>query len=322
MGFLVSSKYLCNMLHLKDLQFSYPQGKALHKINLKIDQGTHVALIGESGCGKSTLLNLIYGLLQEESGEITFEGKILDGADFHLVPGHPMMKYVPQEFDLMPFTTVFENVGEHLSIQIDDRVSRITELLHIVDMSDFKDRKVKTLSGGQKQRVAIAKALAQQPKVLLLDEPFSNIDNFRKNDLRRSLFSYLKKENITCLIATHDKDDVLPFTHQTIIMRNGHIIDHRKTIDCYQKPFNKYGASLFNEVNVIPVGWFNNTEEIICYPEQLAVNEKGIEVIVENSYFKGADYLIQATYQDETLLFNSLEKLETGQKVKLALKSN
>ncbi|MBF4985122.1 ABC transporter ATP-binding protein [Nonlabens mediterrranea] len=310
------------MLQLNNIQFSYPQGKALIDIHLKIKQGSHVALIGESGCGKSTLLNLIYGLLQEESGDITFDGNVLDGADFHLVPGHSMMKYVPQEFDLMPFTTVFENVGEHLSIQIDDRASRIIELLHIVDMSDFKDRKVKTLSGGQKQRVAIAKALAQQPKVLLLDEPFSNIDNFRKNDLRRSLFTYLKKENITCLIATHDKDDVLPFTHETIIMRYGRITDHRNTIDCYQKPLNKYGASLFNEVNVIPVGWFNNAKEIICYPEQLAVNEIGIEVIVKHSYFKGADYLIQVTCQDKTLLFNSPKKFKPGQKVKLALKSN
>lgn len=143
-----------------------------------------------------------------------------------------------------------------------------------------------------------------------------------KNDLRRSLFSYLKKENITCLIATHDKDDVLPFTDETIIMRNGHIIDHRKTIDCYQKPLDKYGASLFNEVNVIPVGWFSNLKEIICYPEQLTVSKKGIEVIVNHSYFKGADYLIQATCQDQTLLFNSLEKFEPGQKVKLALKGH
>ena len=307
------------MLQLKDIQFSYPQGKALYDINLEISQGTHVALIGESGCGKSTLLNLIYGLLQEKSGTISFNNEILDGADSHLVPGHSMMKYVPQEFDLMPFTTVFENVGEHLSIQIDDRSDRIKELLHIVDMSDFIDRKVKTLSGGQKQRVAIAKALAQQPQVLLLDEPFSNIDNFRKNDLRRSLFYYLKRENITCLIATHDKDDVLPFTHQTIIMRDGHIIDNRKTIDCYNIPLHKYGASLFNQVNVIPIGWVNNKKQFICYPEQLQVSKTGIEVTIINSYFKGADYLIEATYLKLPIFFSSQKTFGVGEKLFLEL---
>ncbi len=319
MGFLVSSKYLCTMLLLKDIQFSYAQNKTLCNINLKLEQGTHVALIGESGCGKSTLLNLIYGLLQEEDGIISYNNEVLEGADSHLVPGHPMMKYVPQEFDLMPFTTVFENVGEHLSIQIDDRRTRILELLEVVDMSDCKDRKVKTLSGGQKQRVAIAKALAQQPHVLLLDEPFSNIDNFRKNDLRRSLFSYLKKENITCLVATHDKDDVLPFTQETIIMRDGQILDHRKTIDCYGQPLNKYTASLFNEVNVIPLEWFGNTKEILCYPEQLQISKKGVKAIVSNSYFKGKDYLIEARYQNQSLFFNAVKAFEVGEKVVLGL---
>lgn len=307
------------MLQLKDIQFSYHQGKALHDINLDIPQGTHVALIGESGCGKSTLLNLVYGLLQEDSGTVSFDDEVLDGADFHLVPGHPLMKYVPQEFDLMPFTTVFENVGEHLSIQLDGRADRIIELLAVVDMSDFKDRKVKTLSGGQKQRVAIAKSLAQQPKVLLLDEPFSNIDNFRKNDLRRSLFSYLKKENITCLIATHDRDDVLPFTHETIIMRDGKIIDHRKTMDCYKNPLEVYGASLFNEVNVIPMGWFDNQQELLCYPEQLQVGDTGIQVTVTNSYFKGTDYLIEAVCKEQTLFFSSNQTIEIGEKVVLGL---
>lgn len=319
MGFLVSSRYLCGMLQLKDIQFSYDQGKALHDINLDIPQGTHVALIGESGCGKSTLLNLVYGLLQEDSGTVSFDDEVLDGADFHLVPGHPMMKYVPQEFDLMPFTTVFENVGEHLSIQLDGRADRIIELLAVVDMSDFKDRKVKTLSGGQKQRVAIAKSLAQQPKVLLLDEPFSNIDNFRKNDLRRSLFSYLKKENITCLIATHDKDDVLPYTHETIIMRDGKIIDHRKTMDCYKKPLEVYGASLFNEVNVIPKDWFAHQKELLCYPEQLQISNSGIQVTVTNSYFKGTDYLIEAVFKEQTLFFSSDQFIEVGEKVVLGL---
>ena len=298
------------MLEVHNAHFSYGETQILQNVNLKLNQGSTIAIIGESGCGKSTLLNLIYGLLQEDSGSIIYKGEALLGSDHHLVPGHPMMKYVPQEYDLMPFTTVYENVGEHLSIQDDSRESQILQLLEVVDMLDFKDRKVKTLSGGQKQRVAIAKALAQQPEILLLDEPFSNIDNFRKNDLRRRLFKHLKQKNISCLIATHDRDDVLSFTDETIIMRHGKIIDHRCTIDTYQKPLSYYGASLFNEITTIEKGWLDNSEELMCYPEQLKLSDTGISVRVVNCFFKGSHYLIEAIHQSETIFFNHSIGLE------------
>jgi len=287
------------MLALEHIAFSYGSKPILKNINLTLKQGTVAAVIGESGCGKSTLLDLVYGLLQEKQGNISFNGEQLLGADSHLVPGHEMMKYVPQEFDLMPFTTVFENVGEHVSLQNDDRKSSITEVLAIVGMLDFKDRKVKTLSGGQKQRVAIAKALAQQPKVLLMDEPFSHIDNFRKNELRRNLFAYFKKQQMTCIMATHDKDDVLAFTDRTIIMQDGYIIDDRATSAVYKKPKTIYGASLFDDVNVIPTGLFGNKKELLCYPHDLCINPKGIVMKVTACYFTGNGYLLIVQHNND-----------------------
>lgn len=278
-------------------------------------QGAHVAVIGESGCGKSTLLDIVYGLLQAQKGVVKWNDEELEGADHHLVPGHSMMKYVPQEFDLMPFTSVFENVGEHLSIQIDDRVSRIDELLDVVDMSSFKNRKVKTLSGGQKQRVAIAKALAQEPQLLLLDEPFSHIDNFRKNELRRKLFDYLTHNNISCLVATHDRDDVLSFCHQTIIMKEGQIIDFRATAEVYGSPLSTYTAALFDEVNAIPKNWLDTKEDLILYPHQLKVSKTGFSVEVQQSFFQGADYLITAQKDQKKLFFRSKKILEIGKEV-------
>jgi iron(III) transport system ATP-binding protein len=303
------------MLQLIDISFAFAKAETLKNISLKMKQGAHVAVIGESGCGKSTLLDIVYGLLQAQKGVVKWNDEELEGADHHLVPGHSMMKYVPQEFDLMPFTSVFENVGEHLSIQIDDRVSRIDELLDVVDMSSFKNRKVKTLSGGQKQRVAIAKALAQEPQLLLLDEPFSHIDNFRKNELRRKLFDYLTHNNISCLVATHDRDDVLSFCHQTIIMKEGQIIDFRATAEVYGNPLSTYTAALFDEVNAIPKNWLDTKEDLILYPHQLKVAKTGFSVEVQQSFFQGVDYLITAQKDQNKLFFRSKKILEIGKEV-------
>ncbi|MEN8816249.1 MAG: ABC transporter ATP-binding protein [Nonlabens sp.] len=305
------------MLQLIEINFAFAKAVTLKNISLEIEQGTHVAVIGESGCGKSTLLDITYGLLQAKSGQVLWDNEELLGADHHLVPGHAMMKYVPQEFDLMPFTTVFENVGEHLSIQIDDRSERISRLLDVVDMSGFKDRKVKTLSGGQKQRVAIAKALAQEPKILLLDEPFSHIDNFRKNALRRKLFAYLTDNNISCLVATHDRDDVLSFCHKTLILQQGEIIDFRMTKDVYGKPLNAYTASLFDEVNLIPLEWLDVSEDLVLYPHQLVIARNGFEVQVKQSFFQGTDYLILASKNQKEVFFKSKKLIPKGELVVL-----
>lgn len=309
------------MLILENIQFSYGENPTLEHINLQLEHGTIAAIIGESGCGKSTLLDLIYGLLQEQQGTVHYNGEQLLGANHHLIPGHEMMKYVPQEFDLMPFTTVFENVGEHVSLQIDNRKVIIEEMLALVGMLEYASRKVKTLSGGQKQRVAIAKALAQQPKVLLMDEPFSNIDNFRKNELRRNLFNYFKKKQITCLIATHDKDDVLAFTDYTVIMRDGRIIDNRLTNEVYINPKTIYGASLFDDVNVIPAGLFDNKEEILCYPHALQIGDVGLEVQVIDCYFQGDTYLLRVQYDAHTFFVKHPCPVEKNDVVCIALRS-
>jgi len=293
------------MLQLNAINFAFAKAETLKNISFKLNQGEVTAIMGESGCGKSTLLNLVYGLLQSQSGKILWNSKELLGADHHLVPGHPMMKYVPQEFDLMPYTTVFENVGEHLSIQLDHREKRIHELLQIVEMESYSLRKVKTLSGGQKQRVAIAKALAQEPQLLLLDEPFSHVDNFRKNTLRRALFQHLKQNNISALIATHDREDVLSFTDKTIVMRDGAIVDLRKTEEVYASPINHYVASLFDDVNVIPKGFLGNEKSLLLYPHQIMIASSGKPAVVIKSYFKGDHFLIHCQSENQDFWIKS-----------------
>ena len=187
------------MLEVNNITFAYDEETVLEDINFEVEPGEHVAIMGESGCGKSTLLKIIYGLLPLESGKILWKGKEAKGPLHNLIPGEPYMKYLAQDYDLMPFTTVRENIVQFLSVFYpNDLEKRSLELLALTEMTNFADVKVKYLSGGQQQRVALARVLAQKPEVLLLDEPFSHIDNFRKNSLRRNLFDYLKNEQITC----------------------------------------------------------------------------------------------------------------------------
>jgi ABC-type sulfate/molybdate transport systems ATPase subunit len=324
------------MLQLTDVNFAFakvekskisfsqkesnPSRKVLKNISFELETSSIAAVMGESGCGKSTLLNMIYGLLQADSGTIMWKKEELLGADNHLVPGHPMMKYVPQEFDLMPFTTVAENVGEHLSIQDDNRDKRIAALLDVVEMSNFSNRKVKTLSGGQKQRVAIAKALVQEPELLLLDEPFSHVDNFKKNALRRRLFAFLKEKGIAAIVATHDRDDVLSFTDETIIMRDGSIVDHRKTMEVYKNPQDVYGASLFDDVNSISAGFLNNNIALLLYPYQLKIVDNGYPARIENCFFKGDHFLVQVSVNDKSLWVKSDTPREIHEQVQIEVR--
>lgn len=308
------------MLEIKNVSYAYIAEKPILKnINFTVHQGEYIALLGESGCGKSTLLELIYGLMDIEEGEIKHHETKLLGPKFHLVPGHSFMKYLSQDFSLMPYTTVAENVGEFLSnIYKDKKNARIQELLEVVDMLDFANIKVKNLSGGQKQRVAIARVLAKEPEILLLDEPFSHIDNFRKNNLRRKLFNYLKHQNITCIVATHDSTDALSFADKLYLIRNSEIIAKGTPEELYNQPKNKYVASFFNEVNEIPNQTLNlNAKGLsIIYPEQINIVKKSdLKVIVKNSYFKGTHHLLETILNETTVIIKSNQPYSTGQEI-------
>lgn len=309
------------MLSVQDIAFSYNDTLIIRGVSLKIEKGKNLALIGESGCGKSTLLKLIYGLYDLDEGHIFWnEIKVL-GPKFHLIPGMPFMKYLAQDFDLMPFITVAENVGKHLSnFYPEEKKARIAELLEIVEMTSYANTKAKFLSGGQMQRVALARVLALEPEVLLLDEPFSHIDNFRKNSLRRKLFGYLKQQEITCIVATHDSTDVLAFADKVAIIKDGKIIESGYPKYIYDNPKDKYTASLFGDVNEIEI----NGEPKFVYPHELkVVLNSDFKVEVFNSYFRGSHYLIEAKYQNQIVFFEHDFEIEKGKTVSLEFaKSN
>lgn len=315
------------MLKIENAVFGYTDLSVLKGINLEFERGKHLALLGESGCGKSTLLKVIYGLYDLKEGEISWNGKQVLGPAYNLVPGVDEMKYLAQDFDLEPNTTVAENVGKFLSnSNLAKKQARVEELMDLVEMGAFASVKTKFLSGGQQQRVALARVLAAEPEMLLLDEPFSHIDNFRRSALRRNLFAYLKAKGISCIVATHDCVDALSFADETVVMQEGRIIAAGNSKELYENPESKYIASLFGEVNQLWVSDFmENVEEdeiLLMYPHQLMVSAtKGVlEVEVKDSYFKGDGYMIKAAFRKRALFFDHPFDIEAGTIVHLALK--
>lgn len=305
------------MLRVNQVSFSYGKESILKDITFQLQSFYNLAIIGESGCGKSTLLKLIYGLMDANEGTLHWNSIEITGPKNHLVPGMEFIKYLAQDFDLMPFVTVGENIGKYLSnFYPEEKKTKIQELLQVIDMEEFYNTPTKNLSGGQKQRVAIAQVLALKPQLLLLDEPFSHIDNFRKHNLRRNLFQYLKDNKISCILATHDSNDVLSFADETIIMKNGSILRHDNTKNVYQNPKNSYEGSLFGEINEIEPQFITNPNfNNLYYPFQLVkVNNSKLEVTVLNSYFVGKNYLIQSKSKKNILYFEHFEAIEIGEK--------
>ncbi|WP_067145410.1 ABC transporter ATP-binding protein [Pseudotamlana agarivorans] len=301
------------MLRVDQLTFSYHKKPVLTNISFQVKPGENLAIIGESGCGKSTLLKLLYGEYDLDGGHIFWKEDEILGPKFNLVVGYDFMKYVAQEFDLMPFTSVAENIGKFLSNFFpEEKKERTAELLEVVELTAFAKTKVKLLSGGQKQRVAIARALAKQPEIMLLDEPFSHIDNFKKQSLRRNVFEYLKKKNISCIVATHDKEDVLGFADQMIVLSDHKILEHNTPEKLYKSPKTPLIASFFGE--------FNTIEGDLVYAHQLqVVNHSNLKATVKRAYYKGHFYLVEADLKGQTIFFEHHKALMASDEVYLVV---
>ncbi|GGG37428.1 ABC transporter ATP-binding protein [Bizionia arctica] len=302
------------MLQVKDISFGYLKNPILQNINFEVNSGEHLSIIGESGSGKSTLLKLLYGEMDLNEGQIFWKDTEILGPKHNLVVGYDFMKYVAQEFDLMPFITVAENIGKHLSnFYPEEKQARIKELLDIVELTEFANIKVKLLSGGQKQRVALARALANEPEILLLDEPFSHIDNFKKQSLRRNLFNYLKDHHITCIVASHDKEDVLPYSDTMIVLDNHKIVANHTPKYLFENPETPLIASFFGEFNMI--------DDQIIYAHQIQVVEHSkLKATVKKCYFKGPYFLIEANLEGATIFFENKDCIEENKKVSLVIK--
>lgn len=207
------------MIRLKDISFKYKQAKedTLKNIDLSLDEGKVLAVIGPSGGGKSTLLRVISGLEKPHSGQIHIN-------DIHMTDTRPEKRTVGmlfQDYALFPHMTVAKNIAYGLEKAFKNKKDRIKEMLELVDMAGYEKRYPHELSGGQQQRVALARALAQSPNILLLDEPFSNLDTELLASIREELFRVINSLGITTIMVTHNIKDAELFADQTIRIENG-----------------------------------------------------------------------------------------------------
>ncbi len=206
-----------------------------------------IAIAGETGSGKSTLLKIIAGLEQPDSGEVLFENTKVQGPEEKLVAGHPSIAYLPQYFELPKFL----RVEQVLAYANDLATSDAQKLFKVCQINHLLKRKTNELSGGERQRIALCRLLLTKPKLLLLDEPFSNLDMILKGLLKSVIQSIGERLKITCILVSHDPDDTLPWADQILIMKDGKVIQQGTPQKIYREPINVYVAGLFGKLNQV-----------------------------------------------------------------------
>lgn len=237
-------------IKLTNLSKEFNNKSVLKNINLEIKEGELISLLGKSGCGKSTTLQLIAGLIQPDNGDILFNNKSV----LNLPTDKRDAVIVFQDYLLFPHMSVFENIEFGLKMRKVDkkiRKEKVNELLKLVKLDELYNKYPNQLSGGQKQRVAIARSLAVSPKVLLLDEPFSNLDINLRNEMREFVLNLQKELKITTILVTHDKEEALMMSDRIGVMIDGEIKQYDTPKNLYEKPISKEVANIFGEPNYI-----------------------------------------------------------------------
>lgn len=240
------------MIKIQNISLSYNDKIVVKKINLSLQKGERLVIVGASGCGKTTLLKAIAGLHPILKGGILFEGEPIKDPTQQLVPGHENIKLVNQDFALNDYHTVEENLRlKLLQFDKDYLQQRIDELLKLTELTKYKNQTASELSGGQKQRLAIARALADEPHLLLLDEPFNQLDYHLKNKIENYIINYTHKNNIALILVTHNGEEAMRWANQVAFMKNGQISRIDTPENFYNHPTNKYEANFFGQLNTI-----------------------------------------------------------------------
>ncbi|MBV8390213.1 MAG: ABC transporter ATP-binding protein [Mucilaginibacter sp.] len=269
----------------------------LKPTNLEIKPGEITAIIGASGSGKSTLLSLLYGLQSPDTGEVFFKDERIWGPEEKLIPGHDAMKMVTQaEDDLNLFAKVRDNVSVLLpNTDVQAKKDKTEQVLKQLNMLHLGDKRVADLSGGEKQRVAIARALVTQPEVLLLDEPFNQVDTSFRDGLQDDIRQIIKETGLTVVMVSHDPAEVLSMADTLIVLKDGEIIESGHPKKIYNDPQYLYTARLLNNCNVLNAdearlcGINAKQEWVMFYPEWVEARDSwsGKRWVVKQVLFKG-----------------------------------
>lgn len=277
------------MLEVKKVSLGYTSNYVVKNISFNLKQGERLVILGASGCGKTTLLKSISGYHPIAKGTINFKGtKILDPTQ-QLVPGHEEIKLVNQDFKLDDYHTVEENV-RHRLLQFDKDYlkSRVEELLSLTELKPYRNTKAIELSGGQKQRLAIIRALADEPDLLLLDEPFNQLDYHLKHKIESYILTYLTKYNISAILVSHNGQEAMRWANQIAFMKNGTLQRIDTSENFYNHPRNKYEAGFFGKMNTV----VHNKKEISFRPHDFSAKQTNLHttklsVIFESQTHKG-----------------------------------
>lgn len=286
------------LLKVQDLTLSYDGIKIIQELTFEMKEGEILCILGESGCGKTSLLKAIRGFMDRDNGEIFFKNERVFNKSEKLVPGTKGVSIVHQDFQLQPGYTVYDNIRHHL-IQYNKSYQEIKtdEIITLCHLDTIRNKTSKELSGGQKQKVALAKAIIEEPPLLLLDEPFSNLDNISKAEFKVILKNIVDKLNIGLLFVTHDSRDALTFSNEILIIQNGKLLKKSSPQKLTEKPPSKYAAKLLGLDNIYSGKELNNTfkgdyeaNQDYWLPQRAFSLKKGNEFEVITQQFTGNEF--------------------------------
>jgi len=239
------------LLDARHLTRSFGRAPVVSDVSLKVGPGQVICLLGPSGCGKSTTLRIIAGVERADQGEVWIGGRQMAGPRLHAPPEARGVGLMFQDFALFPHLTVAENVGFGLTGDKVAKAARVGILLERVGLGGFGPKHPHQLSGGEQQRVALARALAPRPRVLLMDEPFSGLDNRLRDGIRDSTLDILKEEGAGVLLVTHEPDEAMRMADEIALMRAGRVVQRGAPYNVYNTPIDREAAAFFSDVNVI-----------------------------------------------------------------------
>ncbi len=279
------------MLSIENIHLSYNRQPVLKGVSMSVGQGEIIGIAGQSGAGKTSLLKIVAGLADATEGKVFLEGKRIAGPSMKLIPGHPEIQLVNQDFSLDIYQTAEENIrGKILHLTKPVQQQFTEELLDLMELSPVRTQKAHTLSGGEQQRLAIARALALEPKILLLDEPFVHLDS----QLRIRLISYLselkKVRNMSIIIVSHSNEELLSLTDKIALLKDGTINRFAKPSDFYYRYRSVSEARMFGIINRVK----QEGKTVYFRPDEYQVDEgpnPGLAVSYLRSIFMGSYYL-------------------------------
>lgn len=332
------------VLEVKNIECQYRDNIAVHDVSLHINEGNLLCLLGPSGCGKTTVLRAIAGFEPVTRGEIHLRDHLVSSAGFTVPPEKRKIGMVFQDYALFPHMNVFDNVAFGLrNMNAQNRRKRVREILDVVDLASLGERYIHELSGGQQQRVALARALAPEPDLILMDEPFSNLDVEMREYLSQEVRNILKSQGATGILVTHDQLEAFSFGDHISVMNKGEIVQHDTAYNLYHSPDNFFVADFIGQgvfldgtllapekvetaLGVISgdraYDWPRGTQvKLLIRPDDIVQDENGnLEAKVCNKAFKGAEILYTLklpTGIDVLSLFPSHHDHEIGEHVRI-----